>query len=162
MMGDKMGDLLTSVSCTPTMPRARYDIVPESDTEIVEEVTYRQKTKRGTKLKTTRTVVRQPTSAKTKTASGSQSKTRKQVQASEVEEEPSPGNNTDLPTYEVVGDLEYQPEYAVEDAEPLANVCSSCLCASVLIVTRALWTSSFSIGANTSIGFLKWRVTNLR
>ncbi|KAN0130001.1 hypothetical protein V8E53_012155 [Lactarius tabidus] len=104
------------------MPRARYDIVPESGTEIIEEVTYHQKTKRGTKLKTTRTVVKQPIRAKAQTTSRSQSRARKKVQASESEEEPiGAGNNNDNQTYDVVGDLEYQLQHAADEEEPLAT-----------------------------------------
>ncbi|KAN0137341.1 hypothetical protein V8E53_004786 [Lactarius tabidus] len=104
------------------MPRARYDIVPESGTEIIEEVTYHQKTKRGTKLKTTRTVVKQPIRAKAQTTSRSQSRARKKVQASESEEEPiGAGDNNDNQTYDVVGDLEYQLQHAADEEEPLAT-----------------------------------------
>jgi hypothetical protein len=108
------------------MPRAHYDIIPESDTEIIEEVTYRQKTKWGMTLKTTRTVLKVPTPAKAKAASGSQSKSKKKVQAFEVEEEPQiQVDNNDVQTYEVVSDLEYQLEDNMHNAELLATMCPS-------------------------------------
>jgi hypothetical protein len=48
------------------------------------------------------------------------------VQASESEEEPiGTGNNNDNQTYDVVGDLEYQLQHAVDEEEPLATVRSS-------------------------------------
>jgi hypothetical protein len=106
------------------MPRPQFDAVPDSDTEVVEELTTRNKTKRGIKLKTTRRVVEQPLQAKVEKASGSRRKNKKQTQAHRAEESiPDLGNNDMIQAYELVDDPEYQDEHVLEDAEPQGVVC---------------------------------------
>lgn len=102
------------------MPRPRYDTVPESDTEIIEEVTYRQKTKRGMTLKQTRVPMEQSAKSKTGTASTSRSKTKKHVQTTQAEDA-TVGDHM-LQAYDFVGDDDIQPEHASERIEPQVTV----------------------------------------
>jgi hypothetical protein len=68
------------------MSRIHYVPVPESDTEIIEEVTYCRRTTWGVKIKQDRTPMEQPIPKPTGHISRSQGKSKKQAQLCYVEE----------------------------------------------------------------------------
>lgn len=105
------------------MPRPRYDVVPESDTEIIEEVTTRHRTKRGMKLKQERGPIEQPVQTKQTKASGSRSKTKKQAQAHQAADKiPDAGDTTIMQTYDFVGDEEFPLDHLSEVEDHHAKV----------------------------------------
>jgi hypothetical protein len=73
------------------MSRIHYVPLPDSDTEIVEEVTYRQRTSRGMKIKQERAPMEQPLRETTGKTSHSRSKNKSQAQLRHIEE-PLPDN----------------------------------------------------------------------
>jgi hypothetical protein len=68
------------------MSRIHYVPLPDSDTEIIEEVTYRRKTTRGMKIKQERTPMEQPLQETTGKTSRSRSKNKRQAQLRQVEQ----------------------------------------------------------------------------
>jgi hypothetical protein len=68
------------------MSPIHYVAVPESDTEIIEEVTYRRKTRQGMKIKHEQAPMEQPLEGATGRASHSRSKNTRQAQLRQGEE----------------------------------------------------------------------------
>ena len=107
--------LHTSLTDLPfTMPRTRSTkhsaIVPESDTEIIEEVTYLHTTKWGTSIKKKKAVMEQPLKVKPTTLSGSSEKKKGEVPICEVEESPhEPVAIGPLETHQYIDDEAYNP-----------------------------------------------------
>lgn len=96
------------------MPRTRSTkhsaIVPESDTEIIEEVTYLHTTKRGTSIKKKKAVMEQSLKVKPTTLSGSCEKKKGKVPICEVEESPhEPVAIGPLETHQYIDDEAYNP-----------------------------------------------------
>jgi hypothetical protein len=111
------------------MPRPHYVAVSDSETEIVEELTTHETTKRGTKLKQKRVVEKGPVQPKKRTttdakASGSRRKIIPDAQALHNEDiVENTDNNYMVQTYELVADPEYEADEILEDVDPQRNVC---------------------------------------
>ena len=85
-------------------------IVPESDTEIIEEVTYLHTTKQGTSIKTKKAITEQPLKVKLTTLSGSRGKKKGEVPICEVEESlQEPVAVGPLETHQYIDDEVYNP-----------------------------------------------------
>lgn len=116
-----------------TMPRTRFVSVPTSDQEIIEEVTTHHKTKRGLRLKQTRTPMTQSLPTKAEKPSGSRSKSKKKAQAPQVEKDTHAAEEDThvaeedniMQSYEPHNDFEYQVEDGPDEVPPHANVCRS-------------------------------------
>lgn len=76
--------LPTTTQHSSTMSPIHYVAMPESDTEVIEEATYLQRTTRGTKIKQTRNRKEQPSQDTAGQASRSRSKTKRTSQLQEV------------------------------------------------------------------------------
>jgi hypothetical protein len=110
------------------MPRPRYVAVPESDTEIVEEVTTRHRTTRGMKLKQERVAMERPLQTKPGKASGSRSKYNKQAQADQAAENISDaGHNNIVQAYDYVDNPEYPLVHLSDEEDHQAKVISQYL-----------------------------------
>jgi hypothetical protein len=110
------------------MPRPRYDTVPKSDTEIIEEVTTQHRTMQGMKLKKERAPMVQPLQTKPGKASGSQSRTNKQAQVHQAAETiPDAGDTNVEQTYDFVDDQEYPLVHVSEEEDHHPKVISQYL-----------------------------------
>jgi hypothetical protein len=77
------------------MSQIHYVPVPESDTEIIEEVTYRRKTARGMKIKREQAPMEQPLQETTRKSSRPRVKNTHQAQLHQVEDTLQEPDNTD-------------------------------------------------------------------
>jgi hypothetical protein len=99
------------------MPRAHNIPVPDSDTEIIEVTAYRQKTKRGVKIKKNEVPMAQPLPAQSSKASSSREKKKRTAQLQKnidntIPEEPA------SEVLEAIGDIEYN--YVEGQAEEIS------------------------------------------
>ena len=106
------------------MPRSTYTDVLGSDTEFIEELITQHKTKRGVRIKKTRTAGTKPPPTTEENASGSRSKTKKKAQASQAEKETEVlERDTFVETCKPGNYFDYQPDDLPEESQPQANVC---------------------------------------
>jgi hypothetical protein len=108
-----------------TMPRAHNVPVPESDTEFIEVSAYRQKTKRGVKIKKTEVQMTQPPPTQPPKPSNRRrkGKTTAQVEADVDHTTPEKYASSSMDAYELIGDVEYNPTgHAMEESQPQARV----------------------------------------
>ena len=106
------------------MPQFHQVDIPESDTEIVEELITERRTKRGVSMKKTRTPMTQSLPTKADKPSGSRAKPKKKPQAPQAEKATRAVEDDDIiQTYEVGNEFEYQPDDFAEEVQLQGNVC---------------------------------------
>jgi hypothetical protein len=105
------------------MPRSRHATVPDSNTEIIEEVVTSHWTTQGTKIEKTWVPAEQPVYSTTNKSSTSQSKPKNQGNTSRVEEEiHDTGDNNIVQADQFIGDEDIPPVNISEDTDPQAIV----------------------------------------
>jgi hypothetical protein len=112
------------------MSPRHYVTVPDSDTEIVEEVTNRRMTKRGMKTTYKQVPIEEPLKEKAEQASRSRRTRKRQTELPEVEATPQePTDTGDIDTHVFIeGHEDHIPEFDSEELQPQKMVWSFILC----------------------------------
>ena len=127
--------------------------VPESDTEIIEEVTYLHRTKRGLKTTTKQVTMEQPLKEKRSQASHSRSKSKSQpkIRQDDASSSELASKIGEMEIHETIeGNDNVLHDHVVEDFQPQTRVrhCYSTRTVD-LMKCRQPWINGWTIGANT-------------